>query len=411
MTKKLYLALYGQSPFGDYPQYDLLSMLADAGKEGLTDEQKKAIGYISVAGLLTPMLNDQCLLAGLVAMAPPFTGLPITGVGNACDSGGLAVLDATKAVLCGQTHVAMAMGVEKMNVKKDGKRGPKTDSIKIGQMLGTAAHPDDRFPPFTFPHAFALIMAKYMKTHGYGEKDFATLPPYLYTNATHNPLAHCHTTKEPVTPEAVMESYRLFKADADAGYPELPLKLLECSQISDGWARIVVCDEEGLSMLGLSKENVTVLGGWGQAVDGLSIASRGEMLLQPQGAQRAFRQAIKMAEFSAENLGAVEIHDCFAIMLALTPEIFGLAKPGQGLPYFKDHMMGIDSGLPTNTSGGLIAKGHPISATGIAMIGWIHQQLLGQVPKSLQVPGCENGATFNIGGPLCSTVCTVQYRP
>ncbi|NQV13490.1 MAG: hypothetical protein HQ530_04300 [Parcubacteria group bacterium] len=73
-------------------------------------------------------------------------------------------------------------------------------------------------------------------------------------------------------------------------------------------------------------------------------------------------------------------------------------------------MMGIESDLPTNTSGGLIAKGHPISATGLAMVGQVHQQILGQVPRELQVPNCKNGVTLNIGGAIASTVCTVQRR-
>jgi len=65
---------------------------------------------------------------------------------------------------------------------------------------------------------------------------------------------------------------------------------------------------------------------------------------------------------------------------------------------------------PVNTSGGLIAKGHPISATGIAMIGWIHAQLTGKAPEPVQVKDAKLGTTLNIGGPICSTVVTVQ-RP
>ena len=67
-----------------------------------------------------------------------------------------------------------------------------------------------------------------------------------------------------------------------------------------------------------------------------------------------------------------------------------------------------DGELPINTSGGLIAKGHPISATGVAMVGWVHQQLLRKVPAELQVEDAEIGSTLNIGGPICSTVVTVQ---
>ncbi|MBU1177868.1 thiolase family protein [Patescibacteria group bacterium] len=399
--------------FGDLKGYELLEMLVDAGREGLNDEQRAAIGYISVAGMLAPQLNDQHLLAAAVAMDPAYTSLPIVGVGNACDSGGLALLDAAKTVRCGDTHVALAIGVEKMNIKKPGKDGkpPKTDSIKIGQMLGTAAHPDDRFPPFSFPHLFARIMNMYMERYGISEEQLAILPPYLYANAAYNPLAHMRTPRNPITVESVLSSYRLFQKDGETGEGEdLPLKLEECSQISDGYSRFVVCDEEGLSMLGLTKDDVTVLAGWGHAVDGLSIASRGDNVLQPVGAKKAFVEALRMSKIPPECIGVLETHDCFSIMLPLTAEIAGLAEPGQGLPYFVDHMMGIDSDLPTNTSGGLMAKGHPISATGLALAGWVHQQILGQVPVELKVSNCENGISLNIGGPIASTVCLAQYR-
>jgi len=213
-----------------------------------------------------------------------------------------------------------------------------------------------------------------------------------------------HKPKAPVTKQAVLESYRLFPD------PPLPLKLFECSQISDGWARIVVCDEEGLAQLGIRKSAVTELAGFGQATDSLSMTSRGENLLKPVGARRAFVAAMEMAGAKPKDLALQEVHDCFSIMGPLSVEITGLAEPGKGLPYFIEGRARRDGECPINTSGGLIAKGHPISATGVAMVGWIHQQLLGKVPPELQVANARCGSTLNIGGPVCSTVATVQ-RP
>ena len=211
-----------------------------------------------------------------------------------------------------------------------------------------------------------------------------------------------HKTKAPVTKQAVLDSYRLFSD------PRLPLKLFECSQISDGWARIVVCDDDGLAALGIRKSVATELAGFAQVTDSLSIASRGENLLRPIGAQRAFRTATKMAGVSSKDLSLQEVHDCFSVMAPLAVEITGLAEPGKGLRYFMDGRARRDGDCPINTSGGLIAKGHPISATGVAMVGWVHQQLLGTVPAALQVAHAAVGATLNIGGPICSTVATVQ---
>jgi acetyl-CoA C-acetyltransferase len=393
--KSIYLAKYAQSPFGKLGNYPIESMIRDAGLQALDDIDRTAIEHIAIAGLLTPTLEDQLLIAGLVAMDPAYTAKSIKGVVNACDSGGLAILDCATTILAEQAHIGLAIGIEKMHPLEG-----KLDSEKVGYALGGAAHQEDLFPPLTFPHAFAVIMDRYMQAHGYSEEDFAVIPPLLYENASHNPLAHMHKPKAPVTEQAVLESHRLF--------PDLPLKLFECSQISDGWARILVCDDEGLATLGIDRSAATQLVGFGGATDSLSMASRGENLLKPVGAKQAFGRAMQMAGARTEELSVQEVHDCFSVMGPLAVEITGLAEPGQGLKYFMEGQARRGGRCPINTSGGLIAKGHPISATGVAMVGWIHQQLLGRVPAELQVEDARLGSTLNIGGPICSTVVTVQ---
>jgi acetyl-CoA C-acetyltransferase len=395
--KTLYLTRYAQSPFGKLGDVGVEQMIREAGSQGLDGLDRGGIDHIAVAGLLAPLLWDQTLLAGLVAMDPAYTNKSIKGVGNACDSGGLAILDCAAQILAGQAHVGLAIGVEKMHPREG-----KLDSAKIGVALGTAAHDDDKFSPFTFPHAFAVIMDRYMKAYGLSEQDMAVIPPLFYQNASHNPLAHMHKTKEPVTTEAVLKSYRLFSD------PPLPLKLYECSQISDGWARILVVDDEGLQRLSIPRDQCTVLAGFGQATDSLSIASRGDDLLRPRGARRAFELAMQMARARPAELSLQEVHDCFSVMGPISVETTGLADAGKGLHFFRDGHAAIGGRCPINTSGGLIAKGHPISASGVAMVGWVHQQLRGQVPAPLQVKSPTLGSTLNIGGPICSTVVTLQ---
>lgn len=397
--KKLYLARYAQSAFGKLGDFDIYKMIGAATMQGLDDVDRHVIDHAAVAGLLTPLLSKQTLLAGIVAQDPALQYKPVVGLGNACDSGSMAVLDCARAILAGTAHVGMAIGIEKMHPLEG-----KLDSKAIGLALGTAAHKDDRFPPFTFPHAFATIMDRYMKTWGYSEEDMAVIPPIFYANAAHNPLAHMKTTKAPVTAEAVLGSYRLFQD------PKLPLKLYECSQISDGWARILVCDEEGLGNLGIDKSEATELAGFGMAVDSLSIESRGENLVKPIGAKKAFELAMDMAGAVPTDISCQEVHDCFSVMAAIAVETTGLTDVGKGVTWFADGHASAGGKCPINSSGGLIAKGHPISATGVAMIGWIHQQMAGKAPEATQVGDPKVGTTLNIGGPICSTVVTVQ-RP
>jgi acetyl-CoA acetyltransferase len=118
-------------------------------------------------------------------------------------------------------------------------------------------------------------------------------------------------------------------------------------------------------------------------------------------------RAYAMAGLSPRDVNVAELHDCFTVMGAIGTEVIGKAGYGQGARYWVDGKAAPSGECGINTSGGLIAKGHPIGATGVAMIGWCAWQLLGRVPKELQVKRARAAATFNIGGPICASVCTV----
>jgi acetyl-CoA acetyltransferase len=185
----------------------------------------------------------------------------------------------------------------------------------------------------------------------------------------------------------------------------LPLKTYDCSQITDGYAGLVLATEEGLAKLGVKKADTVELAGWGQATD--PVKKEGRDVLRPAGALRAMKTACDRAGVTAADLGVAEVHDCFSVMGALGAEVLGKAEPGRGARYWADGKAAVDGECAINTSGGLIAKGHPIGATGVAMVGWSAWQLLGKVPEGLQVKKPKVAATFNIGGPLCASVCTV----
>src|SRR6202008_3768734 len=133
----------------------------------------------------------------------------------------------------------------------------------------------------------------------------------------------------------------------------------------------------------------------------------GRDVLHPAGAYRAMQSAYAMAGVTPAEGNVAEGHDCFTVMGAIGTEVIGKAEPGQGARYWVEGKAAPDGECGINTSGGLIAKGHPIGATGIAMIGWSALQLLGKAPAEVQVKDPKLAATFNIGGPICASVCTV----
>jgi acetyl-CoA acetyltransferase len=185
----------------------------------------------------------------------------------------------------------------------------------------------------------------------------------------------------------------------------LPLKTYDCSQITDGYAALILATEEGLARLGVPRSACVEIAGWGQATD--PIRKAGRDVLRPAGANRAMQTAYAMAGASPGDVNVAEVHDCFSVMGAIGTEVIGKAEPGKGARYWVDGKAAPSGECAINTSGGLIAKGHPIGATGIAMIGWSAQQLLGKAPAELQVKAPRLAATFNIGGPICASVCTV----
>jgi acetyl-CoA acetyltransferase len=188
----------------------------------------------------------------------------------------------------------------------------------------------------------------------------------------------------------------------------LPLKTYDCSQISDGYAALILATEEGMVKLGVSKADAVEIAGFAQATDPLLKAGRD--VLRPAGANRAMKRAYEMAGLTPADVNVAEVHDCFSVMGAIGAEVIGKAKVGEGARFWGEGKARLDGECAINLSGGLIAKGHPIGATGIAMLGTCFWQLMGRMPEGLQMKNPKAGATFNVGGALCASVCTVLKR-
>jgi len=395
--KRLYVAAYHQSKFGKLMDMGVPEIVRSAvtGACGEIGIEPQAIDVGSIGATCNFTLNEQGLLAGLVAMVPGLETKPIEAVENACASGGQAILSVAGKLLLGEGDVGIAVGYEKMRDAEG-----KMDGKLIGKVLGYFSHPDEREGKvFVFPHLFAEVMDCYMKTHGVSEEDLARIAVLEYQNANENPYAQMQKVKVTLEQATRIEGINRYIVEG------LPLKTYDCSQITDGYAALVLATEEGLSRLGVKKADCVELAGWGQATDPLK--KEGRDVLRPAGALRAMARAYERAGVSAADVGVAEVHDCFSVMGAIGAEVLGKAGYGQGARYWADGKAAVSGECGINTSGGLIAKGHPIGATGIAMVGWCAWQLLGKAPAPLQVRSPKVAATFNIGGPICASVCTV----
>jgi acetyl-CoA acetyltransferase len=398
--KRLYVAAYHQSKFGKLMGMTVPEIVQKAvlGACAEIRVEPAAIDVGSIGAVCNFSLNEQGLLAGLMAMVPGLDGKPIEAVENACASGGQAILSVAHKLLVGEGEVGIAVGYEKMRDAEG-----KMDGKLVGRALGYFSHPDEREGKvYVFPHLFAEVMDCYMKTHGVSEEDLARIAVIEYANANKNPYAQMQKVSVSLEQAMKIEGINRYVVEG------LPLKTYDCSQISDGYAALVLATEEGLGRLGVKKSDCVELAGFGQATDPLKKAGRD--VLRPAGAFRAMQKAYEGAGVTAADVNVAEVHDCFSVMGAIAAEVLGRAGYGQGARYWAEGKAGLGGECAINTSGGLIAKGHPIGATGIAMVGWCAWQLLGKAPAELQVKRPRVAATFNIGGPICASVCTV-LRP
>ncbi len=395
--KPVYVAAYHQSPFGKLLGMGVPEIVASAVTKTCQEigVEAESLDVASIGATCNISLNDQGLLAGLVAQVPGLAAKPIESVENACASGGQAVLSVVQKLQCGLGDTGIAVGYEKMRDAEG-----KMDGKLIGKVLGFFSHPEERpGKTFVFPHLFAEVMDLYLKTHGYTEEHLAAIAVQEYANARHNPYAQMRNVE--LTVEKACESEGINRYIAEG----LKLKTFDCSQITDGYAGLVLATEAGLARLGVAKKDCGRLAGWGQATDPLT--KEGRVGLCPRGAYTAMNRAYAMAGVKAADVNVAELHDCFTVMGAIGTEVIGKAEYGKGAQYWVDGKAAPSGECGINTSGGLLAKGHPIGATGIAMIGWCAWQLLGKAPKELQVRSARAAATFNIGGPICASVCTV----
>jgi acetyl-CoA acetyltransferase len=400
LHQRLYIASYHQSRFGKLRTLQVPEIVASAihGACGEIGAEPAAVDVGSIGSACGFTLNDQGLLAGLMAMVPGLEGKPMEAVENACASGGQAVLSVAHKLLLGLGDVGIAVGYEKMRNDEG-----KMDGKLVGGALGVFSHPGEREGKvYIFPHLFAEVMQAYMETHGATEEDFARIAVAEYAHATHNPDAQMQKVDLTLEQAMAIEGINRYIVEG------LPLKTYDCSQITDGYAALILATEEGLRKLQIDRHDTIELAGFAQATDPLQKAGRD--VLRPAGALKAMNAAYEMAGVTAADVDVAEVHDCFTVMGALGVEVIGKAGYGEGTRFWKECRASVHGECAVNTSGGLIAKGHPIGATGVAMIGWAAKQLLGKAPEELQRPNAEVAATFNIGGPICASVCTVLKR-
>lgn len=184
-----------------------------------------------------------------------------------------------------------------------------------------------------------------------------------------------------------------------------PLRILDCSPITDGAAAVIVTSVDVAKKLG--KPYIKVLGS-GAATDYMQLAQRDDMITI-KAATLAAERALKMAGKTIKDMQFAEVHDCFTIAELVILESIGLYEPGKAGPATLAGETALDGKFPVNSSGGLKSKGHPVGATGVAQVVEVYKQLTGQAENGRQIPGSPRiGMTQNMGGSGASSVVHIM---
>ncbi|MEM8768972.1 MAG: thiolase family protein [Pseudomonadota bacterium] len=359
---------FGRFPDRTVPNIGAESALLALDDCGLTIHDMQAM-YCGNLGQASAMVGQRIL------QEIGQTGIPVVNVSNACATGATAFREGWAAVKAGLYDLVLCVGVEQMGKGLLGGAGGGTGIPKEG-LLGSG----------TMPAVFAEAGMEHARKYGTTFEQFAKVSVKNHHHSTLNPKA-MYQIETPL--ETVMNAEMI-------SYPNTKLM---CSVNVDGSAAAVIASEKKAKELGLMDRAVKV-----RASVMSSDPWQERDLVMPDVnscTRRAAKEAYEMAGLGPDDIDLVELHDCFATAEILHYENLGLCGDGEAGRLIDDGDVALGGRVPVNVSGGLLSKGHPLGATGIANIYEVSTHLRGEA-GGRQVEGAKIGMTHVIGlGSAC----------
>jgi len=377
----------GSSKFGKLEGLYAREIFAEAAKEAFDRcpnlNPKKDIQALFV-GHMGESYEHQGHAGATMADWAGLLHIPATRVEAACSSSGTALRAGIYAVLSGLCDVVMVGGVEKMTHRT---------TAEVTEYLAMASdYPFEQWHGITFPSLFALMATAHMHAYGTTEKQLAMVAVKNHFHGSLNPKAHM---QKEITLENALSSRVI----------AWPLKLYDCSLISDGASCLIMTKPE------LAKKYtdtpVHIIGS-GQASDTIGLYER-DNFLSLAAAKLAAKKAYEMADVKPNDVDVAEVHDCFTIAEIIAYEDLGFCNAGEGGKLVESGETQLGGRIPVNTSGGLKAKGHPVGATGTAQAYEMYLQLTGQADRR-QVKDASIGLTHNVGGSGATATVHIYRR-
>ncbi len=372
----------GMTLFGKQPERSLRELGEEAVFYALMDAgmRPENIQAAWCGNVLGSLCGQQAGVGQLTLEQAGIVGVPVVRVENACSSASFAFKEAYMAVASGFYDTVIAMGIEKMS-------GYDT-AATLRAMAGTSDYELEGSMGITFPGVFAMIARKHMHEYGTTLDQMALVAVKNRGNGSLNPRSQFQSR---VSVEQVLHS-RMISS---------PLTLYNCCPISDGCAVVVLTTEKIARKHTLEPVYVA-------ASAQTSGTYRDDLdLTKFEPTITAAQQAYEQAGIGPEEVSMAEVHDCFTIAEILHYEDLGFCKKGDGGRMIERGETEISGRIPVNPSGGLLSKGHPIGATGVAQIVELVEQLKGRAgPRQVKSPTV--GLAHCLGAFRHADVCSAS---
>ncbi len=366
----------GLVPFGKFPEKTLADIAWPAVKQAIEDAgvKKSEIEAAFCGTALGGMMAGQRILKKL-----GITGLPIINIENACSSSSTAFREAWITVSAGIYDAVLVIGVEKLTKFGGGTLPLENEDWEVAHGL-------------VMPALYAMRAQRYMHEYGLTHDQLAKVSVKARKHGRLNPDAQF---RDPVTIEEVQAA----RPVAD------PMTLFHCCPSGDGAAAVLICSAEKARQHTAAPIRVM-----GSEINSGKYMTGFRDMTSPEITVRGAKQLYETAGIGPEDVDLAEVHDAFAIAELLYYEALGFCARGDAAKLLEDGETSLGGKIPVNPSGGLLAKGHPIGATGVAQIVEIVRQLRGQCGDR-QVQDAKVGLTHCTGGGVSGFdhgVCSIH---
>ena len=378
----------GCTKFGERWDDSLRDLVVETGIMALEDANVSGeeIDGLYVGNMSGGQFVEQEHIGALISDCAGLSRLhiPSTRVEAACASGGLALRQGVLAVASGYSDVVIAAGVEKMT--------DVTGGVAADALAAAADREWECFFGATFPALYAMIARLHMHRYATTREDLAAVAVKNHHHGSMNPISQYQME---ITVDKVLNSPLV----AD------PLRVLDCSPITDGAAAVVLAPTEEAKKYTDSPIRILATA---QASDTLALHDRRDITTLDASVFAA-RRAFRMAGLEPEDVDLAEVHDAFTIGEIVAIEDLGFFDKGDGGRATREGLTAIGGEIPINTSGGLKACGHPVGATGIKQAYEMVLQLRGEAGER-QVEGADVGLTHNVGGCGGTAIVHIMSR-